>query len=164
MKKLALIALSVLALAGCVENNKPSDQVQAERQEKVLMEGVNQIGLPAIRNFREKRQLKMILELRDQEGFMTHTYIVAQATGKPAYLCPSLGYPINDATGFTSPDKVVRDNGQSFGTVIQAEPNGLFTPDNSNAYWVMCLDSAQGKAVPVFVSGDIAVLPFKLPG
>lgn len=140
----------------------PSDKAANAAQEKMLREAHSAIGLPAIRNFREKRLLKMIYELRDQDGLRTYTHIVAQQTAKPFLLCNSIGYPISDATGFTGPDKVVRDNGTAFGTVTQAEPNGLFTPDTSDGYWVMCLDPKAGKATPTFVTGQVIVTTFPL--
>jgi hypothetical protein len=159
--KKTLIALAVVsfALMGC-KPEPSSDSIQRDQQERILQEGTSSIGMPAIKNFREKRLLKMIYELRDQDGLRTYTYIINKMNGKPVFLCDSMGYAINDATGFTNPDKLVRDNGTAFGTMTQAEPNGLFTPDSSNAYWVMCL--GDDKPVPVFVAGEIVVSPIKL--
>lgn len=156
------LAMAML-VAGCQQRQPTSDSVQAQQQEVILQEGTAMTGMPGIRNFRERKQLKMIYELRDQEGFVTHTYIVAQQTGKPVYLCQSFGYPINDATGYTNPEKVMRNYDTHFATMPQAEPNGLFTPDASDAYWVMCNDPEKNKPVPVFVSGQVVVSPFKLP-
>ena len=118
------------------------------------------MGMPAIVNFRERKLLKMIYELRDKENFQTHTYIVNKMTGTPVYLCPSMGYAINDATGFTNPDKVIVNSSQSYGTLPQAEPNGLFTPSSSNAYWVICM--VGGKPSPIFVASEVLVTPVKL--
>lgn len=161
--KRTLLSLAVLAsvtLTGCLDSVSSSDTIQREAQERILQEGTTQLGMPAIKNFREKRLLKMIYELRDQDGLVTYTYTVNKMTGKPVFLCNSIGYAINDATGYTNPDKVVHNNGQSFGTMPQAEPNGLFTPDNSNAYWVMCM--GKDKPLPVFVGSEVIVSPIKL--
>jgi len=153
------IAASVGILAGC-DQKRSSDSIQRDQQESILKEGTSAVGMPAIHNFREKRLLKMIYEKRDQDGLRTFTYTFNKMTGKPVFFCDSMGYAINDATGFTNPDKVVRDNGTAFGTMPQAEPNGLFTPNSSNAYWVMCLTG--DKAEPVFVGTDVIVSPVKL--
>jgi hypothetical protein len=164
MKKtlIALVALSAL-LAGCIEPTPPSsDKRMAVAQEATLAQAVSAVGMPSITNFREKRLLKMIYELRDQDGLRTYTYIVAQNTGARNFLCDSIGYPINDATGYTSPDKIVKSDAYGFGTVIQAEPNALFTPDTSNAYWVMCLDTKAGKPTPTFVAGYPLVSTYAL--
>ena len=163
MKKtlLAILTLALSLSAYAQWWGEPSSTTAANnQQEKLLKEAHNAIGMPALRNFREKRLLKMLYELRDQDGLRTYTYLVAQQTGKVVKLCDSMGYPLSDATGYTSPDKVVRDNGTAFGTVTQAEPNALFTPDSSNGYWVMCLGS--DKATPAFVTGDLVVTSYPL--
>lgn len=159
--KLTLIATTFM-LAACIEKAESSDRVQAKAQEVILKEGTAQTGMPAIKNFRERRLLKMLYELRDQDGLSTYTYTVSAQSGALKLLCASSGYAINDATGYTNPNKLVRDNGQSFGTMTQAEPNGLFTPDTSEAYWVMCIDPKSGKPSPVFVATPVVVSPFPL--
>lgn len=162
MKSSALLILLAFGLAGCEPSPKDSNRIQAEQQERILQEGTSQLGMPAIKNFREKRTLKMIYELRDQEGLSTYTYVVAEQTGKPVFLCNSVGYAISDATGYTNPDKVMRDRLETFATMTQAEPNGLFTPDVSNANWVLCIDPTDKKPLPVFISSNIIVSAYKL--
>jgi hypothetical protein len=161
MKKIFLpLVLLCMANAGCTPPPN-SDQVQAQQAEVLLKEGTAQTGMPSIKNFRERKTLKMIYELRDQEGLSTYTYIVSEQTGKPVFLCDSVGYAISDATGYLSPDKLVST---THGIVMfQAEPNGLFTPDASNANWVICLEPKSGKPLPVFVSANVVVSAFKLP-
>lgn len=163
MKNLRIIAAVVasLSLSGCLEAAQNSDAIQSKAQETLLKEGTAQTGMPAIKNFRERRLLKMIYELRDQEGLSTYSYTVSAQTGQLNFLCASVGYAINDATGYTNPNRVVRDNSQVFGTMTQAEPNGLYTPDSSEAYWVMCLDAKTGKPSPVFVATPVVVSPIK---
>lgn len=163
MKRLILLPLVLLCMANESCTSPPSsDQVQAQQAEVMLKEGTAQTGMPAIKNFRERKTLKMIYELRDQEGLSTYTYIVSEQTGKPVFLCNSTGYAISDATGYLSPDKVIyAANGNL--SVFQAEPNGLFTPDASTANWVTCLEPETGKPLPVFVSAEIVVSAFRLP-
>lgn len=160
---LALAGLGTLA-ASYAMGQRPasSDAVQNQRQEQQLQQGTATVGIPAIRNWREKRLLKSIYELRDQE-LRTYTYLVNQATGKPVFFCDSVGFAINDATGFTNPERI-HESGPNYGYAImpQAEPNGLYTPSDSNAYWVMCLSSEDQKAVPVFVGTPVIVSPSKL--
>lgn len=162
MKASALLILLAFGLAGCEPVPQDSNRIQAEQQERILQEGTAQLGMPAIKNFREKRTLKMIYELRDQEGLSTYTYVVAEQTGAPVFLCDSVGYAISDATGYTNPDKVMRPAPRVWFTMTQAEPNGLFTPDVSDANWVLCIDPANKKPLPVFVSSKIIVSAYKL--
>jgi hypothetical protein len=160
--KTSAIFLLAFALVGCEPIQKDSNRIQAEQQERILQEGTAQLGMPAIKNFRERRTLKMIYELRDQEGLSTYTYVMAEQTGQPVFLCNSVGYAISDATGYTNPDKVMMNGQYGFGTMTQAEPNGLFTPDVSDANWVLCIDPAGKKPLPVFVSSKIIVSAYKL--
>jgi len=157
---LAAAIAALLSLTGCPSEER-ADAIQAKQQEVLIKEATAQTGMPAIVNFRERKLLKMIYEMRDQEGLVTFTYTVG-ANGDLTMLCNSIGYAISEATGYTNPDKLIRDNGTSFGTMTQAEPNGLYTPDFSSDKWVMCVDPKSGRAMPVLVSGNTVVSPFEL--
>lgn len=61
---------------------------------------------PAIKNFRERKLLKQILELRDQDGLITYTYTFSEMTGKLTFFAESIGYGIPAATQFTNPEKL----------------------------------------------------------
>lgn len=165
MKHLLLIAFA-LCLTACDTRPPDSNKIQADQQERILKESTSALGMPAIRHFREKRTLKMIYELLDQDGLSTYTYIIPAQTGKPVLLCNSVGYAISYATGYTNPDKLVDDErygGRGLITMTQAEPNGLFTPDVSDANWVMCIDPTTSKPTPIYISAPIVVLTYKLP-
>lgn len=161
MKTIVAIAAAAI-LSACTHSEPSSDRIQAQQAETILKEGTAQTGMPAIKNFRERRTLKMIYELRDQEGLSTYTYIISEQTGRPVFLCDSVGYAISDATGYLNPDKVATYNGSAY-VMFQAEPNGLFTPDMSEANWILCLDPETNKALPVFISAKVLVSAFKLP-
>ena len=126
MKRVILIFLVLipfLALTGCLDS---SDSIQREQQELLLREGTSQIGMPAIKNFRERKLLKDILEMRDQEGLVTYTYMQSSLTGKLIFLGESVGYGIPYSTQFSNPQKKVYDV-----ALPQADPNGLFSPASS---------------------------------
>lgn len=163
MNKLILIAC--FALAACGPQTKTSDRVQQEAQELILAEGTSQTGMPAIKNFRERKLLKQILELRDQDGLVTYTYIVAEMTGKLIFLCNSIGYGIPAAMQYTNPQKIgASAHSYGYAVIPQADPNGLFSPSSAEGTWVMCADPADGsKTRPVYVEPRIVVTPFKMP-
>lgn len=166
MKKLVVILCIVvvgLIFTGCVDT-KSSDYVQSKQQETMLKEATKQTGMPAIKNFRERKLLKDILELRDQEGLTTYTYIIAEQTGKLIFLGESVGYGIPYATQYTSPEKVYRygDNSVSDITVPQADPNGLFSPASAEGTWVILKDKNSDKTSVVYVEPRIVVSPFQL--
>jgi hypothetical protein len=150
------LALSLLAFAQADSCNS-SDDKQHEQQEKMLQEGTAQMGMPAIKNFRERKMLKDILELRDQDGLVTYTYIFPEMTGIPRFLCNSVGYGIPYATEYTNPMNPERTN-----PIPQADPNGLFSPASADGTWVLCKDPEGTKVRPVYIEPRVIVSPFKM--
>lgn len=158
--------LGLVFLAGC---DNSSDAKQRREQEVVLAEATAQTGLPAIKNFRERKLLKDILELRDQEGLVTYTYIENQLSkvvagrtalgGKLTYLGESVGYGIPYATQYTNPMKALRYDGA---VIPQADPNGLFSPASAEGTWILLKDPNGFYTKPIYIEPRIVVLPFKL--
>lgn len=170
MKKTALLIAIFVVLTA--ENCQPtSDDIQRDQQEKILREGTAQLGMPAIKNFRERRLLKDILELRDQTGLVTYTYlenlspeIVRGRTalgGKLTFLGESVGYGIPYATQYTNPQKI--DSYNYHVPLPQADPNGLFSPSSAEGTWILLKDPGGKDARPVYVEPRVVVSPFKFP-
>jgi hypothetical protein len=146
---------------GC-EPKQSADKIQQKQQEKILQEGAAQTGMPAIKNFRERKILKEIIELRDQEGLVTYTYLFSDINGKLIYLGESIGYGIPAATQYTNPMKQIYPDYRDGNIMPQADPNGLFSPESAEGTWVLLKDP-NGKGVrPVYVEPRIVVSPFKL--
>jgi hypothetical protein len=134
-----VILLSALFTCLSCDNTPPtSDQVQQKQQEELLKEGTAQTGMPAIKNFRERKMLKDILELRDQDGFVTYTYIWSEMQGKLVFLCDSIGFAVPYSTEYTAPQKAewlpYSSGGGSYQVLPQADPNGLFSPASAEGY------------------------------
>lgn len=168
MKKVVALTVFLTLFIGCNnERPKSSDERQKEQSEVLLAEATSQVGMPNITNFRERRIVKDILELRDQNGLVTYTYLYCEMTGKLKYLGESVGYGVPYSTQFTSPQKVERyshaGSGYSWEVVPQADPNGLFAPASSTATWVMLKDPNSDKVSTIYVEPLIVVSPFKLP-
>jgi len=163
MKKLVILVALMIAtsclVCGCLEQS--SDEIQSQQQEITLKEGTAAVGMPAIKNFRERRLLKDILELRDQDGLATYTYIVCELTGKLIYLGETIGYGIPYAAQYTNPQKLSGDYHDST-ALPQADPNGLYSPQSAEGTWVMLKDPNSGKTSPIYVEPRIIVSPFKL--
>lgn len=156
---LSIAAIGILGatLVGCDETS--SDRKQRNAQERILKEATAQTGMPAIKNFRERKLMKQIIEMRDQEGLVTYTYTFPEVTGIPVFLCNSVGYGLPAAMQYTNPEKYTFEGG----TMPQADPNGLFSPESAEGTWVLCSDpSGNGKTEPVYVEPRIIVSPFKL--
>lgn len=166
--KLGLISVIVIMLGlfmtGCVEES--SDSIQQERQEIILKEAVNAVGISSIKNFREFKILKDIQELCDQEGLLTYTYVYSEVTGKYTFIGESIGYGIPYATQLTNPMKLevrkVEGYGHIEGVIPQADPNGLYKPSSADGTWVL-LRTPSGKVEPQYIEPKISVFTYKLP-
>lgn len=162
MKKMSLIVL----LAAACHYRDDSDTVAQRQQEVLLREANSQTGMPAVRNFRERKMLKEIIELRDQDGLVTYTYVWSPQQGKMVFFCDSIGYGFPAATQYTSPEKVVDAFPRSaeFHPVIvpQADPNGLFSPSSAEGTWIVCKDPNGPATKPVYIEERITVAPFRL--
>lgn len=165
--QVAAVIGGMMALSGCIEQSGTPDADASQRaaQDKILAEGTSQTGMPAIKNFRERKLLKDILELRDQDGLVTYTYIVNELQGKLMFLGESIGYGLPAATQYTNPQKEKwQSNSYGLGgiTMPQADPNGLFSPESAEGTWVMLKDPHGTKVRPVYVEPRIIVSPFRL--
>lgn len=166
----SLLVVATIMIMGC--GVPTSDDIQRDQQEKMLKEATAQTGMPAINNFRERKILKDILELRDQDGLVTYTYmenltptVVKGHTalgGKLTFVGQTIGYGIPYATQYTNPQKVEWTNGHPL-TLPQADPNGLYSPASAEGTWVLMKDPNGKKTLPIYIEPRIVVLPFKLP-
>lgn len=175
MKKIiVLLALFVLVfvLFGCPKEDTSSTTKERNMQEQLQVQSVASVGMPNIKNFREKRILKDIYELRDQTGLVTYTYLENEypqvvpgktaLAGKLTFMGESVGYAIPYATQFTNPQKT-EVGYQSITTISQADPNGLFSPTSAEGSWVMMKDPNGSDVRPVYVEMRVLVSQFKFP-
>lgn len=159
MKKITcLLLLFGLILIRCGEPT--ADDKDSQRQEQLQAQGQAQTGLPAIVNFQDKKMLKSIYEMRDNEKLICYAYLFNEFQGKVVYIGKCLGYGIPYSTQYSNPEKYEYHSGGSC-TLPQAEPNGLFMPSSSAGTWIMLLDST-GSPHPVYVEPNVIVTPFKL--
>ena len=156
---IAVILLNVV-LVGC-DQAPSSDQVQRQQQETLSQQGNAVAGMPAITSFREKRLLKMIYEMRDQE-ITTVTYI-QDNVGHLMKMCDSIGFGIPAATQYTNPQRIAQESGHYYVTLPQADPNGLYSPSSAEGTWVLCANPKNPKQVgPVYAEPRIITSPFPL--
>lgn len=162
--KWIVMVLCVVAVVGCRRrDNQSSDKVQQAQSERILVEGTSQVGMPSIVNFRERKLLKDIFEMRDQTGLATYAYLWNEYNGRLVFFCDSIGYGIPYATQFTNPQKIADSLYQGgFAILPQADPNGLFSPAATDGTWIVCKDPNGTATRPVFVEPRLIVSPFKL--
>jgi len=155
-KSILLLSLISLLFTACDQFNT-TDIKQRRATEKIVAQANQEIGMPDIVNFAERRNAKTILELRDQE-LTTYAYIV-DLSGNLHFLGEAVGYGLPYSVQFTNPEKRVQGGGY---TLPQPDPNGLFMPDGLSATWIMLRDPNTGDVRPVYVEPSIIVSPFPL--
>jgi len=160
MKKVLLALVLVMSLVSC-KYEPTADEIDRQKQEKILQEGQRQTGMPAIVNYQEKKNLKTIYELRDNNKLINYAYLFNNMTGKLIFIGKCIGYGIPYATQYSNPQKVYHE-GSQYGLILpQAEPNGLFMPADARGTWVLLLDK-DGQPHPVYIEPDVIVSPFPL--
>jgi hypothetical protein len=158
VSKRLIPVFAVCLLAGC-NGCESTDSKTRQAQEALQAEGDRQAGLPNIVNFQEKKLVKLIYELRDQENLVTWVYTQA-LDGRLVFLFKAIGYGVPYSAQYSNPQKIERDNGTRL-AMPQAEPNGLFTPPSTEGTWLMAI-GPDGKPHPVYVEPRVIVSPFPL--
>ena len=163
-----LIALGSTLLPSCTSTPTAptADQVLEKQTETAMSEANREVGYPAIINFQEKKVMKYIYELRDQENLVCHAYFFNELKGElGAYIGKCIGYGLPYSTQFSNPERLEKGgySGSYWGIGMpQPEPNGLFMPDGLSATWLLLIDPEDGEPRPVYIEPTIVVSPFKL--
>jgi len=155
----ALAATVALAACSQSEYQPTSDQIQNAKQEEISRQSVQSVGLPAIKNFQEKRLMKDILEMRDDPKLVTYTYIT-DMNGRLHKICDSIGYGLPYATQYTSPMKVSDSSYQL--AMPQADPNGLYSPASADGTWILCKVPGKDKVEPQYIEPHVIVTTYPL--
>ena len=129
-----------------------------------MREANAQAGMPNIVNFQERKMMKTILELRDQENLICYAYIIPEMTGKPVFLGKCIGYGLPYATQYTNPEVDIYQTSSSsvHHNLPQADPNGLFMPTSADGTWLLLIDPETEESRPVYCEPKVLVSPFKL--
>lgn len=165
MKKLIIgvAVVALLGLTGCTDAPS-SDTKQRNQQEVLLQQATDQTGMPNITHFTERKNMKTILEKRDDPKLITYTYTYSDMKGKFIYIGESIGYPIPYSTEYTNPQKPAYTSGGSgIATLPQADPNALFSPSSANGTWVMLIDPTTNKTDVLYAEPNLVTYTHKLP-
>ena len=159
---LAFILATALALglAGC-DISPSTDSVDTANQEVMQAESKRQVGMPNIKNFSVKKQVKRIQDEVDRSDLLTYSYTKSEYTGKLVWFCDSVGYTVSSAVQFTNPSKVEMYSGVPV-VIPQADPDGTFKPSSAEGSWVFCI-SPKGNPAPVYSEERITTFPWRRP-
>lgn len=161
--KIFIILTCILLLfvfLNCVDIPEDAEKAQTQETKKILTEINNQIGMPNIVNFQEKKLAKMIFELRDREDLICYAYFLNAYTGKLIFFGKCLGFGLPYSVQYTNPMKKIYEYSDT-NTIPQADPNGLYMPDGLDATFIIMIDDT-GEPKPVYVEPKVIVSPFKL--
>lgn len=164
-----VIVLSVLAgCSGFGTTSAPSAEVQqTAATNQIMTEMNNQIGMPNIKEFYEKKMAKEIFELRDNSKLVTYAYFQSM-NGKFVFLGQCVGFGLPYSTQYTNPERlgIVKNYSQAGDapyTLPQADPNGLFTPTGLSATWLMYINPDTGKREVIYSEPSLVVTQSKMP-
>ena len=155
MKKILILAVMVL-IAAC-DPTPSADTLQKKRVEQQMREAERAVPPPRIGNFTMLRDAVRIQELAD-DAISTWAYYM-DYTGGLHFLCEAKGYGLPYSTQTTNPQK--KGHYHDSATLPQAEPSGLYMPDNVAATWVLCVND-NGEFDAVYWEPDLIVSPFPL--
>lgn len=177
MKFYSIAVIGAVMAAQSVSPGCSEDKSGAARERVASLQAQEHaaatIGMPAIKNYTEKRQLKAIYELRDRANVTTYTYTL-DMNGKRHKVCPStsVGFGIPYATQFTAPkaQNVTRptypDGSQAnwyTWDAEQPEPNALYMPNSAEGTWIICLNPQTKELAPTYVEPRVVVYLFEMP-
>jgi len=159
MKKIAIAicaCLTTMVLSSCDPQPTGADR-ETRATDQLLNQAAVVVGMPAIINFAEKRQLKMLYELRDQSNLATYSYYT-DLNGNLHKICPttSVGYGMPFSAQYTAAQRPRSDYHDDGAAIMQPEPNGIYMPDSTSATWVICLGK-NSELKPVYVEPQIIV-------
>lgn len=170
MKKILCVILSAILImglfAGCEYGN--TETKISDQQDALTKEANNQVGLPDIKNFYEKKMAKEILELRDDSNLICYAYTKNEMTGKYVFEGRCMGFGLPYSTQYTNPEQIIKFNSSYYAgsdpqTMPQADPNGLYMPDSASATWLMMINEETGKSEASYYESNIVVRQSKIP-
>lgn len=154
---LILVVVMLFTFVGC-STEMTADQTQKQQTEQLMTEANNQIGMPNIRYFTEKKMLKEVLEKCDDPELITYLY-TTNLNGKLIYQGRGIGFGVPYSVQYTNPDYIARSysNGGGGVTLPQADPSGLFKPEGLSATWYMMIDEETGETYVEYFEPEIIV-------
>lgn len=155
----------ILFTAESCDDQQNSNRELGQKQEQLMQEANRQVGMPAIKNFQERKLMKMIFELRDQENLVCYCYLANEMNGTVGqFIGKCIGYGLPYATQYTNPEVDIYSTTASsiHHNLPQADPNGLFMPSSAEGTWVMLIDPATNEPHPVYIEPRVIISPFKL--
>lgn len=163
MKKILsimMVLVLVLSFVGCESSG--ADYEQQEQTKILMQEAQNQVGMPNIEYFSERKMMKEVLEKCDDPELITYLYTTS-IEGKLIYQGRGIGFGVPYSVQYTNPMRHIDEpDGGDFG-LPQADPSGLFKPEGLSATWYMMIDEETGETYVEYYEPEIVVKQNKAP-
>jgi len=168
---MVLVAVMLcVTLCGCVSTStdgQSSIVQEAQYQEELMKQATDEIGIPEITEFFEKKMAKEIFEKRDDSKLVCYAYGI-NLDGKYIYMGRCYGYGLPYSTQYTNPEKMNTVDGGEYSalnpyTLPQADPNGLYSSGNTSATWLMMINETSGEPYIMYYEPTVTVTETKLP-
>jgi hypothetical protein len=160
VKKLATVILVALLVAAC--GAAPNTSVNQEQSVvNAQQDQYNKVQPIPFYDFSMQRQA--LIDIYNSQNLDQKTWdVVTSYSGQLVFQCPSVGWPIPAAAQLSNPQQVVHSSAISgnygYGTVGQAEPNGIYTGNTQGTY-ILC-SRPDGKIAPVYTENNVQMFPF----
>lgn len=171
MKKnvMVLIAAGIITMGftGCDGNS--SARKESNYQNQLMQQAADEVGMPEITEFYEKKLAKEIFELRDDSELVCYAYTRSDMSGKYVYLGRCMGYGLPYSTQYTCPETPYwglsenDSSGYRNYALPQADPNGLYSPEGLSATWLWLINEETGEPNVTYIESEITVMQQKLP-
>ena len=161
MKKLATVILVALLVAAC--GAAPNTSVNQEQSVvNAQQDQYNKVQPIPFYDFSMQRQA--LIDIYNSQNLDQKTWdVVTSYSGQLVFQCPSVGWPIPAAAQLSNPQQVVHSSAISgnygYGTVGQAEPNGIYTGNTQGTY-ILC--ARAGGVAPVYTENKVNMFPFEV--
>ena len=150
-KKVIGLGLSFVMVCGMMVGCTERERAQYEdirKSEQAIADSQKSIGFPEVRYFNEKKNLKEIIELRDNPKLICYYYTKNTMTGKYVYQGKCQGYGVPYASNYTNPE--------------EADPNGMYMQGlSTTATWVSHINDKGEKEIR-YVEEEITVSQSKI--
>ena len=150
-KKVMGLGLGLMMVCGMMVGCTERERAQYEdirKSEQAIADSQKSIGFPEVRYFNEKKNLKEIIELRDNPKLICYYYTKNTMTGKDVYQGKCQGYGVPYASNYANPE--------------EADPNGMYMQGlSTTATWVSHINDKGEKEIR-YIEEEITVSQSKI--
>ena len=150
-KKVMGLGLGLMMVCGMMVGCTERERAQYEdirKSEQAIADSQKSIGFPEVRYFNEKKNLKEIIELRDNPKLICYYYTKNTMTGKYVYQGKCQGYGVPSASNYTNPE--------------EADPNGMYMQGLSTTATCVSHINDKGEKEIRYIEEEITVSQSKI--